>query len=57
MVHVYDDAIYVGQSFWVGVAVEIGTEQIWAGEILVAITALPTSTVSNMYLWWWLRWW
>ena len=46
VVHLYYDDSYVGQSYWVGAAVEIGTLQIWAGEILVAIVAFTPSPVS-----------
>lgn len=39
VVRLYDDVSYIGQSYWVGAAVEIGSDQIWAGEILVMATA------------------
>nr|KAG5686353.1 hypothetical protein BaRGS_008367 [Batillaria attramentaria] len=44
VVHLYDDVTYIGESFWVGAAVEIGADQIWAGEILVAAQALAVSS-------------
>ncbi|XP_070193766.1 uncharacterized protein [Littorina saxatilis] len=46
LVHLYEDATYVGNSYWVGAAVEIGTTQIWAGEITVNVLALtPTASI------------
>lgn len=45
VIYVYDDDALVGEQFWVGAAVEIGTDQIWAGNILtevVAKTAIDT---------------
>ena len=50
VVHVYDDASYVGQSYWVGAAVEIGTQHIWAGEILVSVVAFSPTAVSDACL-------
>ena len=33
MVYIPPNATWVGQTIWVGAAVAIGTDQIWAGEI------------------------
>ncbi|KAL8587122.1 hypothetical protein ACOMHN_026090 [Nucella lapillus] len=47
VVHIYDDASYVGQTYKVGAAVEVGSEKIWAGQISVTATAYaPTANLS-----------
>lgn len=52
VVLVYNDSSIVDQDVWVGAAVEIGTTQIWAGQLLVKITdniTLPTTVISLIF--------
>ncbi|XP_076447924.1 uncharacterized protein LOC143284788 [Babylonia areolata] len=44
LVHVYDDLAFVGQTYRVGAAVQIGTQQIWAGIIDVQVAAYTPGT-------------
>lgn len=41
--HIYNDAVFIGQNFWLGAAFEMGTTQIWAGQIQVN----PSSAADN----------
>ena len=47
--HMYKDATFVGQNYWIGAAFEIGTTQIWAGQLQITGAAAvdPTGMVCN----------
>jgi hypothetical protein len=46
--HMYNDPTFVGTNYMVGAAFEIGTDQIWAGQMQVAAIAEvdPTGMVG-----------
>lgn len=47
--HLYNDATFVGQNYWLGSAFEIGSSQIWAGQLQITGAAPidPTGMVSS----------
>ncbi|XP_067685457.1 uncharacterized protein [Haliotis asinina] len=45
--HLFEDDSFVGQDYWLGAALEIGTNQIWAGQLKITVIAkVPGSSTG-----------
>ena len=44
--YMFDDPSFVGNTYWVGAAVEIGTTKIWAGQL--SVKAIAKSSNETM---------
>ena len=44
--YMFDDPTFVGNTYWVGAAVEIGTTKIWAGQL--SVKAIAKSSNETM---------
>lgn len=48
VMYVYDEDQYVGQDYWIGAAVELGTDKIWAGQMQISvINKTETTTIVS----------
>jgi hypothetical protein len=54
MIYIPPNATWVNQVIWVGAAVAVGTDQIWAGEIgvTVANSSIPDTVGDKHYYGW-----
>lgn len=47
MVHLFNDVSYLNQEYWVGATLEIGSDEIWAGQ--VKVTAVERTEKNEVF--------